>query len=499
MIIRETTLSKPIIEERDGTKLPETVLCRVSYNICNIGERNANKRVYEREVWDNVLANDTLKEMMGNRRLFGQAEHPAETQSDLQLTSHVIHNMWIDEDTNNVWQTMDVLDTPMGRIVDSLIRGGCGVGVSTRAEGDLEESEDDEGAFSRVVPESYRYITTDFTADPSTYDVLPQDVKRNVVSAVQTEMVNESATKEERDFARTLMENLRCKKEEVRICKGGGCGCCKALEEKKEANMLNLIKEGQEVHYKDREYTVEKVDEAAQSITLRPDIENRGIEIEQDAVVITGSPIISVGEDGTITITPAPMEMDPEPIPGEELPLEAEPEPSLEELEPEMGEACGDKHKDKKKVKEGLEIYVEEDLELAGFNKGREYQWNQGRLEILTDDENRVNLMLKVLDKKYDVRREGDEIKFKPVKEGMDQWVARKEELLAKKESGDWNEEYCQELAAIEKKLKDTGADIDEMTLPTEGGVSARVMKGNVLKDPEGKTFVVSTAGPEGL
>ena len=45
MKIKESILNKPIMEEKDRTKLPETVLCRVTYNICNVGERNANKRV----------------------------------------------------------------------------------------------------------------------------------------------------------------------------------------------------------------------------------------------------------------------------------------------------------------------------------------------------------------------------------------------------------------------------------------------------------------------
>jgi len=122
MLLKESIISKPIFEEKDSSKLPEAVLCRVSYPVCNIGKRNANKRVYEREVWDKVLGDSTLKEMMDQRRLFGHAEHPSESQSDLQLTSHVIRSMWIDEATNVVFQSIDVLDTPMGRIVDSILR-----------------------------------------------------------------------------------------------------------------------------------------------------------------------------------------------------------------------------------------------------------------------------------------------------------------------------------------------------------------------------------------
>jgi len=374
MIIKETTLSKPIVEETDRTKLPETVLCRVKYNICNIDERNANGRIYEKSVWENVLQNETLQEMLQNRRLFGQAEHPVETQSDLQLTSHVVHEMWIDEDTNNVWQTIDVLDTPMGRIVDSLIRAGCGVGVSTRAEGDLEESEDDQGKFSRVVPEAYRYITTDFTADPSTFNVLPQDIQKNVVSTVQNEMQNKKATAQERRFATQLFESLSGKKEDTEELK---------------------LTEGQKVSYEGKDYVVKKVDEAANAITLRPDVQGRSVEIEQDEVVITGSPVVSVNNQGTVTILPAEPEMGPETALAEEPMLDVDSEPSEEEFEPEVEEKR-DKDKDKK-----------------------------------TD-------------------------------EGMDQSVARREELLTKREAGTCTEEEKEELASIEKELKDKDVDVEE-------------------------------------
>ena len=99
--------------------------------------------------------------------------------------------MWADD--KQVFQKIDVLDTPTGRIVNTILEANCQVGVSTRAEGDLEECEDDtRGKYSRVIPESYNYVTTDFTADPSTFGALPQDVKKNIVSAIGREYRNES-------------------------------------------------------------------------------------------------------------------------------------------------------------------------------------------------------------------------------------------------------------------------------------------------------------------
>jgi len=211
MKLVETFLQKPILEEISKEKLPEGVLCRVTYPICNIGKKNANNRVYEKSVWTKVLEDQSLQEKLQNRALFGHAEHPAQTQSDLQLTSHVIHEMWIDEEKNQVFQKFDILDTPTGRIVDTLLRAECQVGCSTRAEGDVEEGEDDEGSYSKIVPGRYKYETTDFTADPSTFGVIPMDVKRNVLAEVKKVLDGKELKEGEKRFVNVILESMQCK------------------------------------------------------------------------------------------------------------------------------------------------------------------------------------------------------------------------------------------------------------------------------------------------
>jgi len=204
----ERIVTKGKIIESDRKKLPQGVLCRVTYPICNVGERNANGRIYERDVWDKVLANEELQDKLSRRKLFGHAEHPEETQSNLEKTSHVIIGMDMNESDNKVYQTFDVLDTPYGNIVNTLLLAECEVGVSTRAEGDLEEAEDDNGTYQRVIPEAYHYVTTDFTADESTYGAIPVKVERDIVKTVKKGMADE---KIEKSYAVTLLEHLKGK------------------------------------------------------------------------------------------------------------------------------------------------------------------------------------------------------------------------------------------------------------------------------------------------
>ena len=235
MLLIEHLIEKGRIVESDRTKLPDGVLCRVVYPVCNIAQINANKRVYEAAVWEHVLKDPELKEKLEKRSLFGHAEHPQGSASDLQLTSHVIHEMKMDSD--KVYQTLDVLDTPTGRIVDCLLRAECNVGVSTRAEGELEEAESKEfGKYQRIVPEKFVYITTDFTADPSTANMSPIEVRRNIVKAAEAVLLETKASKDDKQFGRAVIDAVACKSAK---CDGSGCGACKALEKIKEEKQPN--------------------------------------------------------------------------------------------------------------------------------------------------------------------------------------------------------------------------------------------------------------------
>lgn len=190
--------------ETDKKKLPDGVLCRAKYQICSIGERNRNNRVYENAVWERVLADKDILEKLKNRSLFFHAEHPSTTQSNTEKVAGIVTE--ITTEGNKAFAVMEVLDTPYGRIVDTLLRAGCGIGVSTRADGELEEAADDKGTYSRVVPESYKFVTVDFTADPSSYgSELPIEVKRNVAEVVKVGIDNE---KIDREYATVLLERL---------------------------------------------------------------------------------------------------------------------------------------------------------------------------------------------------------------------------------------------------------------------------------------------------
>ena len=233
MKLIEKVVNKYILNEnvqKDG------VLCRLIYPICNIGERNHNGRIYEEALWDRVEQDKNIKEKLNNRTLFGQAEHPKEeTQSNLEKTSHIVTRVYREKELFEGKEILkekaeiEILDTPYGRIVNTLLRAGCNVGVSTRADGELEEAVDEAGnKFSRVIPEQYRFITVDFTADPSTFSPYAEKVEHNIVCAVQ-QGVGEK--KMDKAYGLSLLENFNSDeakevKRRINGCDGKCAGKC---------------------------------------------------------------------------------------------------------------------------------------------------------------------------------------------------------------------------------------------------------------------------------
>lgn len=209
-------LSKQVIVERfipvaeqveiDQTKLPEGISFRATYPICNIGELNRNRRRYRKEVWEKVDKDSEIQEKLKTRSLFGHAEHPKDTsQSSTEKISHVVTKIF-NEGTIQKCTVEGIKGTPYGDIVYAILRAKCGLGMSTRAEGDLEECQEGDEMFYDVIPESYSLKTVDFTADPSTYGAYPESVQLDILDVVKKGIDNE---KIDREFAAVLLESLK--------------------------------------------------------------------------------------------------------------------------------------------------------------------------------------------------------------------------------------------------------------------------------------------------
>lgn len=179
-------LNERIVEKAEiirDSAVPKGILARVWYPIMRFGVKNANKRKYGRPVAETVLNDSAVQHKLKTRTLFGNQEHPelSQIKLDWKETSHVISEFKLDE--NTFYAAFDILPSEPGKFIHGLLEAGCLVGVSTRADGELEECLDEDGSsYHNVIPGSYKFQTVDFTGDPSTPNALPE----KIISSVKT-------------------------------------------------------------------------------------------------------------------------------------------------------------------------------------------------------------------------------------------------------------------------------------------------------------------------
>lgn len=130
---------------------------------------NKNKRRYPIDVMESEVQRYT-NEYVKRNRAFGELGHPATPTINLDRASHLVTEL--KRDGNNYIGKARVLDTPMGKIVKTLIDEGCQLAVSSRGLGTLIPMEG-----VNIVQKNFRLATpADIVADPSAPDAFVQGV-----------------------------------------------------------------------------------------------------------------------------------------------------------------------------------------------------------------------------------------------------------------------------------------------------------------------------------
>jgi hypothetical protein len=123
--------------------------------------KNRNGRVYPKE----VLAKEVKrynKEYIDKKRAYGELGHPQGPTINLERVSHMITQLQQDG-SNFVGKAKIMTETPYGQIVQSLIKEGAQLGVSSRGMGSLKQKN---GA-NEVQNDFYLATAADIVADPS--------------------------------------------------------------------------------------------------------------------------------------------------------------------------------------------------------------------------------------------------------------------------------------------------------------------------------------------
>lgn len=123
--------------------------------------RNGNGRVYPlseiRKAVEGI--NKAIKEDNG---VLGECDHPQELQIHLDRVSHKITEMWLDGARG--CGKLEILPTPCGNIVRTLLDCGVKLGVSSRGSGEVDD-------YGRV--SDFDMLTVDIVAKPSAPNAYP--------------------------------------------------------------------------------------------------------------------------------------------------------------------------------------------------------------------------------------------------------------------------------------------------------------------------------------
>jgi hypothetical protein len=131
--------------------------------------KNRNGRVYPMEILTKEVANYNRK-FVNEKRAFGELGHPDGPTVNLERVSHLVTELY--PDGKNIIGEARILETPMGKIVKTLMDEGTKLGVSSRGMGSLDERN---GA-KYVRSDFYLAAAADIVADPSAPSAFVQGI-----------------------------------------------------------------------------------------------------------------------------------------------------------------------------------------------------------------------------------------------------------------------------------------------------------------------------------
>jgi len=133
-------------------------------------QRNHNGRVYRLNEIKKAVEqmSSAIKDDSG---VLGECDHPQELQIHLDRVSHKITEMWMDG-TNGMGK-LEILPTPCGNIVKTLLDCKVKLGVSSRGSGNV----DDNGYVS-----DFDMLTVDIVAKPSAPNAYPVPMYEHIMN-----------------------------------------------------------------------------------------------------------------------------------------------------------------------------------------------------------------------------------------------------------------------------------------------------------------------------
>ena len=206
--ILEALQMQPLSEEEMTAR---HILGRMYGPIASCVESTRNTRLYNRELWEKALTDEIFLEKVATKALFLELGHPADREeTDMKQTCACIPEVpkIVGDD---LCAYVDILDTPNGRLLKTLVDYGFVPGISSRGSGDVMDN-------NQVDPETFFLETWDIVQLPAV-----KKARLNICESLDSEGVRlkkalaesyKAAKEEDKDTMKQALENLNISIEE---------------------------------------------------------------------------------------------------------------------------------------------------------------------------------------------------------------------------------------------------------------------------------------------
>ncbi len=150
------TCSKDMIKESRSRYDGKIMLAGI---IQRANTLNQNGRVYPKTILEREIMN--YQKLIRENRALGECDHPDSSVIELKNASHIVREAYMKGD--DVYGRIEILDTPSGKIIQSLIESGVTLGISSRGVGSTVAK-----GGNQVVQDDFQLICFDMVSEPST-------------------------------------------------------------------------------------------------------------------------------------------------------------------------------------------------------------------------------------------------------------------------------------------------------------------------------------------
>lgn len=119
------------------------------------GKININKRLYPTPLLQREV--DRVQKAVESGAFIGTGDHPAGGLTDIATASHLVKKLWLDKGGRG-WAQIKILDTERGKNIQSLIKGGAQLGISSRGFGNVKNGR---------VMDDYKLMGIDIVISPA--------------------------------------------------------------------------------------------------------------------------------------------------------------------------------------------------------------------------------------------------------------------------------------------------------------------------------------------